>query len=109
MEHGHEGRVGGRDVHGVRVRVGARVRAWDGVRARARAWALGRACVRRLGGNDERPRRRRARTVCLPMHSATWVREGRVAAAGIVGVQRGGGGAVMNAVTQERTRGWRWA
>ena len=37
MEHGHEGRVGGRDVHGVRVRVGARVRGRDGVRSRARA------------------------------------------------------------------------
>ena len=37
MEHGHEGRAGGRDVHGVRVRAGDRVRVWDGIRARARA------------------------------------------------------------------------
>ena len=68
-------------------------------------------CVRRLGGDGKRPRGRgrRARKMCLPVHRAKWVREEGVAAEGIVGVQRGGGGAVMNAVTQERTRGWRWA
>ena len=37
MERGHEGRAGGRDVHGVRVRAGDRVRVWDGIRARDRA------------------------------------------------------------------------
>ena len=37
VEHGREGRDGGRGVHGVRVRAGARVRVWNGVRVRARA------------------------------------------------------------------------